>query len=153
MFELTGEEIDIIAAGRRLASPESGALVSFAGCVRNHNEGRSVDYLEYEAYPALAQREADSVLAEARSLFAVIDIYCVHRVGKLAVGDLAIWIGVLSSHRAEAFSACRYVIDEIKARLPIWKKEHYTDGTSTWVNCAECSAHAPPGRKEHDHSG
>ena len=150
MFELTEQQIDIESLRRRLASAESGALVSFEGRVRRTSAGKSVEYLEYEACAELAQKEAEAVLSEARRLFAIIDLYCVHRVGTLAVGDPAIWIGVTAPHRAEAFSACRYVIDQIKARLPIWKKEHYSDGTSLWVNCGESSSHAHPERTEHE---
>lgn len=125
-----------------MSSAEAGAFVCFEGRVRNNNDGKQVSRLEYEAYPALAQKEAEKVVEEAQGLFPLISVFGVHRVGALEIGDVAVWIGVLSRHRAEAFDACRYLIDQIKARVPIWKKEFYTDGTSVWVNCAECASHA-----------
>jgi molybdopterin synthase catalytic subunit len=80
----------------------------------------------------------------------VIKAACVHRTGSLAIGDLAVWVGVSSQHRAEAFAACRYIIDEVKHRVPIWKKEHYVNGDSGWVNCERCAEHA---HAEHVHAG
>ncbi len=107
--------------------------------------------LEYEAYEALALKEGERIVAEALERFGVRRIACVHRVGELAIGELAVWVGVSAAHRDEAFAACRYVIDEVKQRLPIWKKEHYPEGDSGWVNCERCaqpSAHA----HAHDHA-
>ncbi|HEX4619540.1 MAG TPA: molybdenum cofactor biosynthesis protein MoaE, partial [Steroidobacteraceae bacterium] len=106
------------------------------------NEGQRVRRLEYEAYETLAVREAERIVAEALSRFGVRHAACAHRVGELAVGELAVWVGVSAPHRDEAFRACRYIIDEIKHRLPIWKKEHYLNGDSGWVNCERCAA--PP---------
>ncbi|HWA87721.1 MAG TPA: molybdenum cofactor biosynthesis protein MoaE, partial [Opitutus sp.] len=92
--------------------------------------------LDYAAFGELAEREGARILEEARAKFDVLAIACVHRVGALKIGDLAVWVGVVAAHRGAAFDACRYVIDEAKARVPIWKKEHYTDGASEWVICA-----------------
>ena len=134
-----------------LADPACGGYASFEGWVRNHNEGRRVLRLEYEAYEALALKEGERIVAEALERFGVRRIACVHRVGELAIGELAVWVGVSAAHRDEAFAACRYVIDEVKQRLPIWKKEHYPEGDSGWVNCERCaqpSAHA----HAHDHA-
>lgn len=142
MFSLSEQKIDIEALSRKLASDEAGAFVSFEGRVRNHNDGKSVLWLEYEAYPQLASKEAEKIMEEAKCLYPIIDACCVHRTGKLEIGDLAVWVGVISRHRAEAFEACRYIIDQIKSRVPIWKKEFYSDNTSVWVNCAECASHA-----------
>jgi len=152
VFNLSVQAINSDELGRKLSSSEAGAFVTFEGRVRNHNDGKAVLRLEYEAYSAMAQKEADLVIAEARRLFPIIDLVCVHRVGLLEVGDMAVWVGVLARHRAEAFDACRYVIDQIKARVPIWKKEYYSDGSTNWVDCAECAAHAhthalPPGER------
>ena len=108
--------------------------MTFEGWVRNHNEGQSVQSLEYEAYVPLAETEGAKILAEARSKFALVAAACVHRVGHLHLGDAAVWVGVTAEHRGAAFEACRYIIDEAKARLPIWKREHWADGTSEWVH-------------------
>jgi adenylyltransferase/sulfurtransferase len=125
-----------------LADPSAGGYASFEGWVRDHNEGRTVQRLEYEAFEALAVKEGERIVAEAVEKFGVTRAACVHRVGPLAIGDLAVWVGVSSAHRGEAFAACRYIIDEVKHRVPIWKKEHYTDGDSGWVNCERCAAAA-----------
>jgi sulfur-carrier protein adenylyltransferase/sulfurtransferase len=125
-----------------LADPSAGGYASFEGWVRDHNEGRTVQRLEYEAFEALAVKEGERIVAEAVAKFGVTRAACVHRVGSLAIGDLAVWVGVSSAHRGEAFAACRYIIDEVKHRVPIWKKEHYTDGDSGWVNCERCAAAA-----------
>jgi adenylyltransferase/sulfurtransferase len=130
-----------------LADPSAGGYASFEGWVRDHNEGRAVRRLEYEAFETLAVTEGERIVAEAVARFGVTRAACVHRVGSLAVGDLAVWVGVSSAHRGEAFAACRYIIDEVKHRVPIWKKEHYTEGDSGWVNCERCTAAA----HEHDH--
>ena len=82
------------------------------------------------------------MLAEARALFPYLEARCVHRVGLLEIGECAVWVGVVARHRDEAFRACRYIIDELKLRLPIWKKEYYADGEAEWVNCRRCAAHA-----------
>jgi adenylyltransferase/sulfurtransferase len=116
-----------------------GGYASFEGWVRYHNEGKRVERLEYEAFAALAVREGERIVAEAFERFGVQRAACVHRLGDLAIGDLAVWVGVSAAHRAEAFAACRYIIDEVKHRVPIWKKEHYVDGDSGWVNCDRCA--------------
>lgn len=123
-----------------LAQPAAGGYASFEGWVRNHNEGHAVTRLEYEAFETLANKEGERIAAEAIARFGVLKAACVHRVGSLAIGDLAVWVGVSSRHRAEAFAACRYIIDEVKHRLPIWKKEHYVNGDSGWVNCERCKS-------------
>jgi molybdopterin synthase catalytic subunit len=130
-----------------LEDPAAGGYASFEGWVRNHNEGHAVTRLEYEAFVALANKEGERIVEEAVRRFGVLKAACVHRVGSLAIGDLAVWVGVSSRHRAEAFAACRYIIDEVKHRVPIWKKEHYENGDSGWVNCERCATHA------HDHDG
>ena len=131
---------------RELEDPAAGGYASFEGWVRNHNEGMAVTRLEYEAFELLANKEGERIVNEAIERFGVVKAACVHRIGSLAIGDLAVWVGVSSRHRAEAFAACRYIIDEVKHRVPIWKKEHYVNGDSGWVNCERC---AQPG---HDHA-
>jgi molybdopterin synthase catalytic subunit len=143
MFSLSSTPIDPAALGRAVAEPQAGACVTFEGWVRNHHEGRAVERLEYEAFAELAVREGERILAEVRQRFAIYGVWCVHRTGMLQIGDLAVWVGVTAAHRGAAFDACRYVIDEAKARLPVWKKEHYADGSSGWVNCAIRTGPAP----------
>jgi molybdopterin synthase catalytic subunit len=125
-----------------LRDPRAGAYVSFEGWVRNHQHGRPVLRLEYEAYADLALKEGGRILEEARERFRLYNAACVHRTGALAIGDAAVWVGAVSAHRDAAFDACRYIIDEVKVRVPIWKKEYYEDGYSGWVNCENCAAHA-----------
>ena len=134
MFSLSESGIDPARLRRELESPSAGAVVCFEGRVRDHNDGRAVRGLSYEAYAELALAEGQRIVEEAARRFAVQRIACVHRVGDLALGEMAVWVGVSAGHRAEAFDACRYVIDEVKARVPIWKREHYVDGASGWLH-------------------
>lgn len=126
--------LDPVALRAAMADVRAGGFVSFEGWVRNTNEGRGVLRLEYEAFGPLAEKEGSRIVEEARRSFGVFDIRCVHRVGVLELGELAVWIGVSAQHRGAAFEACRWVIDEVKTRVPIWKKEHYAEGDSGWVN-------------------
>lgn len=147
-FRFTAAAIDTEGARRELLDGGAGGYVSFEGWVRDHNEGLAVRRLEYEAFVDLAVKEGERILAEATRRSPVRQAMCVHRVGDLAIGDLAVWVGVSAVHRGEAFDACRYIIDEVKHRVPIWKKEHYVNGDSGWVNCERCAAgskhaHAP----------
>ncbi|HEX6998810.1 MAG TPA: molybdenum cofactor biosynthesis protein MoaE [Gammaproteobacteria bacterium] len=135
-FALSAAPLDPEALKRELEAAAAGACVSFEGWVRNHNEGEAVLALEYEAHEPIAVREGERIVAEACEKFAVIAAHCRHRVGRLAIGDCAVWVGVSAAHRGAAFDACRYIIDETKRRVPIWKKEHYASGQSGWVNCA-----------------
>jgi len=143
-----------------LADPACGGYAAFEGWVRDSNEGQRVRGLEYEAFEALGVLEGERIVAEAIARFGAAHAACVHRIGALAVGELAVWVGVSAAHRDEAFRACRYIIDEVKHRLPIWKKEHYLNGNSGWVNCERCAAapaHAAaedgaPGRHVHEHA-
>jgi len=132
-FQLSTEPIDTTLLSRTLADDAAGAFVSFEGRVRNSNEGQKVLSLEYEAYVDMAISEGASVIDEAARRFDLIGALCVHRTGSLSIGDVAVWIGVISGHREEAFAACRFIIDEVKLRVPIWKKEHYVDGSTDWV--------------------
>ena len=125
--------------------PVAGGYSSFEGWVRNHNDGRGVLRLEYEGYEALGIKEGDRIVAEAFARFPIAKAHCVHRLGALEIGDLAVWVGVTAAHRDAAFGACRYIIDEVKMRVPIWKKEHYAAGDSGWINCEATSADAPAG--------
>jgi len=130
-FELSDKPLRVSELAASLSGSSVGAFVSFEGRVRDTNDERDVVGLEYEAYPALTLAEGTAVVKEAQA--GVIAARCVHRVGRLALGDIAIWIGVTAMHREESFQACRYIIDEVKRRVPIWKKEHYRDGSSGWI--------------------
>jgi molybdopterin/thiamine biosynthesis adenylyltransferase/molybdopterin synthase catalytic subunit/rhodanese-related sulfurtransferase len=143
-FALSGVPADLDALRSVLQHPGSGGFCTFEGWVRDSNEGREVDGLDYEAYEDLARAEGDLIIEEAIVRYGVTDARCVHRTGSLKIGDLAVWVGVAAAHRDEAFRACRYIIDEIKHRLPIWKKEHYLDGDTAWVACTHV-------HREHDH--
>lgn len=143
IFTIVSGPIDRAALQRELRNAHAGACVTFEGWVRDLNEGRDVSALEYEAFAPLAEKEGARILAEAREKFSLAGAAGAHRVGRLVPGDLAVWIGVTSAHRDAAFDACRYIIDEVKARLPVWKKEHYTGGAEPrWINCATCGEHA-----------
>jgi molybdopterin synthase catalytic subunit len=145
-FRLSPEPLLVAALHAELADPSCGGFTFFEGRVRDHNEGHAVTRLEYEAFPALALKEGERILREAAERHGVVQAACVHRVGELAIGDIAVWIGVAAHHRGEAFSACRFIIDEVKQRVPIWKKEHYENGASRWVHCDACAApHAHEG--------
>lgn len=139
MFDLSAEALRPDALKRSLERRAAGACVTFEGWVRDHNEGRRVLRLEYEAYPELCRTEGGRIVAEAVRRHGLLAAHCVHRTGALEIGDAAVWVGAVSPHRAEAFAACRYIIDAIKCSVPIWKKEHYEDGDSGWVNCERCA--------------
>lgn len=141
MFKISDTSIDSAALRRSLADARAGACVTFEGWVRDRNEGQPVLSLEYEAYVLLAETEGERILREARNRFPLIEVVGVHRIGHLQLGDLAVWVGVTAEHRRAAFDACSYVIDEAKARLPIWKKEHYASGATAWINCATRGEH------------
>ena len=140
-FQISSASLDPTALQRALTDERAGACVTFEGWVRTRNEGQPVLSLEYEAYAPLAVSEGEKILAEARAKFSLLGAACVHRTGHLVLGDLAVWVGVTAEHRGAAFDACRYIIDEAKARLPIWKKEHYASGATAWINCATRGEH------------
>jgi molybdopterin synthase catalytic subunit len=147
-FRLTSSAIDTAGARRELLDLGAGGYVSFEGWVRNLNEGQEVVRLEYEAFQELAVKEGERIVAEALRRFGVKHAMCIHRTGSLDLSDMAVWVGVSSAHRGEAFDACRFIIDEVKHRVPIWKKEHYRSGDSGWVNCERCAA-VPTHSHEH----
>lgn len=145
-FALTDTPIEPAALYAQLSGHSScGAVAVFEGRVRDHNDGRQVLSLEYSVYEALAQKQGADIMARACEKFAVENAVCVHRYGHLAVGDIAVWTGVAAGHREAAFAACRFIIDTVKAEVPIWKKEHYRDsGASAWPENREA---------QHYHSG
>jgi molybdopterin synthase catalytic subunit len=131
---LTRDPIDTAALGAAL--PQDGALCLFLGVVRNENKGRPVRRLEYEAYEEMALPLMEQIVGDALQKWRVTGIHLVHRLGPLAIGETSVAVLVTSPHRAEAFEACRYVIDTVKAQVPIWKKEFYEDG-SEWIEGGE----------------
>lgn len=139
-FKISDQTLDPERLKEQLSTDSAGACVCFEGWVRDHNEGESVRELEYEAHEGLAVKEGEKILAEAIATFDLHAAAAEHRIGKLEIGDCAVWVGVASSHRDAAFSACRYIIDELKSRLPIWKREFYADGHSGWINCVTGTA-------------
>ena len=139
-FSVSDTPIDVAAAREAVTDSHCGALVVFEGWIRDHNEGQEVERLEYEVYRPVAEKEGDKVIDEALSRFAVTHAICIHREGLLELGECAVIVCVSSAHRGAAFDACRYIIDQTKIRLPIWKKEHYVTGVSEWVNCEQCAA-------------
>jgi molybdopterin synthase catalytic subunit len=147
-FRFTQSAIDTHSARRELLDLGAGGYVSFEGWVRDNNGGLEVTRLEYEAFQELSLKEGERILAEALRRFPLKHALCIHRLGPLQLSDMAVWVGVSSAHRGEAFDACRFIIDEVKHRLPIWKKEHYRSGDSGWVNCERCAA-APAHAHEH----
>ncbi len=116
-----------------VGGPEDGAILLFLGTVRNHHEGRAVTGLRYEAYEEMATPVLQEIAREGAELMGAEKVAVVHGVGELGVGDVSVVIAVSSPHRAEAYEASRYIIEEIKKRLPVWKDERYSDGTRDWV--------------------
>ncbi|MEP6573317.1 MAG: molybdenum cofactor biosynthesis protein MoaE [Gemmatimonadota bacterium] len=140
MNHLTHEPIEAAWLARQVAGAESGGITTFTGVVRNHQDGRSVTRLEYSAFEPMADAECARIVSEAESRWPVA-VRLRHRLGQLAIGDVAVAIAVAGAHRGEAFDACRYVIEEVKQRVPIWKKEFYADNTVAWVD---------PTKRKHD---
>lgn len=132
-FDLWDHSLEDLAP--LVAPPTSGAVTAFWGRVRDHNDGRSVTGLEYSAYEELARKEGQRIVSEALDRFGLEAARAIHRVGTLVVGEAALVVEVASGHRGEAFEACRYIVDEIKHRVPIWKLEHYREGDRQWVMC------------------
>lgn len=143
-FSISDRPIDPAVLKAAMPTTAAGACVTFEGWVREMNEGRDVESLEYEAYKTVADSEGGKIMAEAMERFDIEAAHCVHRVGHLQLGDCAVWVGVSAGHRGAAFDACRYIIDEVKKRVPIWKKEHYADGDSGWINAEAAAPSAPP---------
>lgn len=133
-FQISEQPIDITTRRSALRSDRAGAFASFEGWVRDHSEGRPVLGLRYESYVALAEVEGERLLVDALSRFAIVDAQCVHRIGELALGEMAVWVGVSAAHRDAAFAACRWIIDEVKLQVPIWKHERYSDGQTDWIH-------------------
>jgi molybdopterin synthase catalytic subunit len=132
-FELVSQPLDLPALAGGLEDPAAGAVVSFEGRVRNHNAGQPVSHLEYQAYPALANETGRRILAEEVARHGLLAARAAHRTGPLAIGEVAVWVGVASAHRGPAFDAARAIMERLKYELPVWKKETYADGRTEWV--------------------
>ncbi len=130
---IISQPIDAATLLAEVATPSDGAVLLFWGVVRNENDGREVNGLEYEAYAEMAEAKLREIVAEAAQRWRIGEIAAVHRIGKLNVGEASVGIAVAAPHRAEAYEASRYVIEELKRRVPIWKREHYLDGPSAWL--------------------
>ena len=131
-FRIVNEAISADALHALVLRPEAGAVAVFLGVVRDNNLGREVDYLEYDAYPEMAERVMGRIGAEIRERWDVAEVAMQHRVGRLEIGEASVGVAVSSAHRAEATDACRYGIDRLKAIVPIWKKEVWSDGEE-WI--------------------
>ncbi len=133
LYDISESPLDVAALERAVRSEAMGGLVTFVGYVRERSDdGRAVTGLSYEAHPALALEAMRAIGTEAATKFGVARVAIAHRIGSLALGEAAVAIAVASMHRATAFDACEYAIDELKKRVPIWKKEHYRDGDALW---------------------
>jgi molybdopterin synthase catalytic subunit len=130
---ITTAPIDSGSLLREVSAPHNGATVLFEGVVREHNEGRAVTGIEYAAYRSMAERELKRIVQECCAQFETADLIAVHRIGRLDIGEASVVIAAAHPHRAQAYEASRYIIEQIKLRLPIWKREEYADGTREWV--------------------
>ncbi|HET6797434.1 MAG TPA: molybdenum cofactor biosynthesis protein MoaE [Gemmatimonadales bacterium] len=141
MSFLTEDPIDLGCLLALVQSPARGGIASFLGIVRNHQSGRAVVGLDYSAYAPMAEAVSQEIVSEAESRWDVA-VSLLHRIGKLSVGDTAVAVVAASAHRDDAFLACRYVIEQVKRRVPIWKKEYYADGSVMWVGSGEAREQA-----------
>jgi molybdopterin synthase catalytic subunit len=130
---ITRDPIDIPALIAAVSAPANGAVALFLGTVREQNDERPVRGMRYDAYEAMAVDVLNEIVAEALAVMGEGSIVAVHRIGELAIGDVSVAIAAASPHRAPAFEAARFVIEEIKVRLPVWKQEHYIDGSDRWL--------------------
>jgi molybdopterin synthase catalytic subunit len=134
LASLVRAPIDPMAIIRDVSGPRNGAVLLFLGAVRQVNDGRDVTGIDYAAYEAMAQRELDAIVSEAAERFETSDVAVRHRLGELGVEEVSVAIAVGHAHRDTAYAVSRFVIEELKRRVPIWKREHYVDGTREWVD-------------------
>lgn len=133
---ITTDILDSVALRENLPDHSCcGALVQFEGIVRDQNEGKKVIEIEYECFDKMAKKELGQIIGEAKGKWPIHEVFIAHRVGKVTVGETSLVLFVMSSHRREAFEASQYIIDELKKRVPIWKKESYEDGKTDWIAC------------------
>lgn len=146
---VTTETLDLMNAYNIVDDGANGAVTSFVGVVRDRNQGRDVLGVTYDCFDALGDTTLKKLCTEAAEKWGPINVYCWHHKGRLEVGGISVIIAVSSPHRDESFKACRYIIEEVKHRVPVWKKEHYVDGDSEWTEgCELCHSHDD---EDHDH--
>ena len=133
MFKITSEEIELGDVIRAVEAGDAGAIVHFLGVVRNNTEGREVSYLEYEAYPPMAEKKMAEIAEEILEKWRLDRVAMIHRVGRLEIGEVSVAVAVASPHRKEAFEACHYAMNRLKQIVPIWKREVWADGEEEWV--------------------
>ena len=133
MFKITSEEIELGDVIRAVEAEDAGAIVHFLGVVRNNTEGREVSYLEYEAYPPMAEKKMTEIAQEIHEKWELDRVAMIHRVGRLEIGEVSVAVAVASPHRKEAFEACHYAMNRLKQIVPIWKREVWADGEEEWV--------------------
>ena len=133
MFKITSEAIELGDVIRAVEAGDAGAIVHFLGVVRNNTEGREVSYLEYEAYPPMAEKKMAEIAQEIHEKWGLGRVAMIHRVGRLEIGEVSVAVAVASPHRKEAFEACHYAMNRLKQVVPIWKREVWTDGEEEWV--------------------
>lgn len=147
---ITNDKLDLTAISNEVADPSCGAISTFVGVTRNHFEGKRVLKLEYEAYQTMAEKELHKICNQVRSKWDVTHIAMYHKTGLVPIGDASVIIAISSVHREDGLEAVRYAIDELKATVPIWKKEFYSDG-SVWKGNAECRHTHKHSHTPHDH--
>ena len=133
MFKITSDEIELGDVIRAVEAGDAGAIVHFLGVVRNNTEGREVSYLEYEAYPPMAEKKMAEIAEEIHEKWGLDRVAMIHRVGRLEIGEVSVAVAVASPHRKEAFEACHYAMNRLKQIVPIWKREVWADGEEEWV--------------------
>ena len=133
-FALLDVAIDEGRLKDTLDDDSCGAFVCFEGRVRNHNNATSVERLTYYGYEDLALNQGRAIIEEAKRRFEITHAIAIHRIGALDIGDVAVWVGVVSAHRYPAFDACRWILDTIKADIPVWKQEYYENSSSKWLS-------------------
>jgi molybdopterin synthase catalytic subunit len=133
MFKITSDEIELGDVVRAVEAGDAGAIVHFLGVVRNNTEGREVSYLEYEAYPPMAEKKMAEIAQEIHEKWGLDRVAMIHRVGRLEIGEVSVAVAVASPHRKDAFEACHYAMNRLKQIVPIWKREVWVDGEEEWV--------------------
>lgn len=133
MFKIISEEIELGDVIGAVEAGDAGAIVHFLGVVRNNTEGREVSYLEYEAYPPMAEKKMAEIAQEIHKKWGLDRVAMIHRVGRLEIGEVSVAVAVASPHRKEAFEACHYAMNRLKQIVPIWKREVWVDGEEEWV--------------------
>jgi molybdopterin synthase catalytic subunit len=132
LYRIDDRPLDLQEAVRAVAGPDRGAVATFVGITRNHHDGRSVRFLEYDAYPEMAENVLRDIGREVEARFGTPHVAILHRVGRLEVGETSVVVAVAAAHRREALAACAHAIERVKESAPIWKKEHYGDGAA-WI--------------------